>query len=190
MFLALAERWQQEPPARWILSTGVVAMLASDVFLPVPSGPISTLAGSHLGILLGTAVSTLGMTLGAAIAFALAKTWGQPLVERYASAQQFQHLETSCAEHGVWMLLITRPLPIFAEACALWVGGLQMPWRQFLPTVLVSNTLIAATYSALGQHAAGAGWLPAALCASVALPLLVTWGWRRKCSDATRAEPR
>jgi 3-dehydroquinate synthase len=189
-FLALAERWQQEPPAKWILSTGVVAILASDVFLPVPSGPISTLAGSHLGILLGTAVSTLGMTLGAAIAFALAKTWGQPLVQRYASTEQFQHLETACAEHGVWMLLITRPLPIFAEACALLVGGLQMPWRQFLPAVLVSNTLIAATYSALGQHAADYGWLPLALCVSVALPLLVTWGWRRKWSATTRAEPR
>jgi len=179
-FSAVAQRWQAEPPARWILATAVIAILASDVFLPVPSGPLSTLAGSQLGFFLGTAVSTVGMTLGAVIAFALAKAWGRPLAARYASANRLAELETACTEHGVWMLFLSRPLPILAEACALLVGALQMPWKQFLPTVIASNLLIAATYSALGQHAATYGWLPIALCTSVALPLLATWWYRRR----------
>jgi len=179
-FLSVAQRWQAEPPARWILAVAVTAILASDVFLPVPSGPISTLAGSQLGVVLGTAVSTTGMTLGAVIAFALAKAWGRPLAERYSSPKQLAELETACTKHGVWMLVLTRPLPILAEACALLVGALQMSWRQFLPAVLVSNFLIAATYSVLGQQAADYGWLPMAVCASVALPVVATWWWRRK----------
>ncbi len=178
-FLSMVEQWQTEPPARWTLAVAVIAILASDVFLPVPSGPISTLAGSQLGIMLGTTVSTLGMTLGAIIAFALAKTWGRPLAERYSSTKQLAELETACADHGVWMLILSRPLPVLAEACALLVGALQMPWRRFLPTVLVSNFLIAATYSVLGQQAAVYGWLPLAVCASVAIPLAATWLWRR-----------
>ena len=158
----------------------MAAILASDVFLPVPSGPMSTLAGSQLGFVAGTAVSTLGMTLGAAIAFALAKAWGRPLAARYCSSEQLAELESACTEHGVWMLMLTRPLPVLAEACALLVGALQMRWRQFLLTVTISNFLIAATYSWLGQQAARYGWLPMALCASVAVPLLITWWWRRR----------
>ena len=178
-FLSVADRWQRQPPSRTVLATAIVAILAADVFLPVPSGPISTLAGSQLGIMLGTTVSTIGMTLGAVIAFALAKSWGRPLAERYSSPDQLADLETACAEHGVWMLILTRPLPILAEACALLVGALQMTWRQFLSTVTISNLLIAATYAILGQQATNYGWLPTAVCASVALPLLATWGWRR-----------
>jgi len=179
-FLAVAQRWQIEPPAPSVLALAVTAILASDVFLPVPSGPISTLAGSQLGFVVGTAVSTVGMTLGAAIAFGLAKAWGRPLAARYCSPEQLAELEAACREHGVWMLILTRPLPVLAEACALLVGAWQMCWRQFLPTVAVSNLVIAATYSALGQQAVHYGWLPMALCASVAAPLIITWWWRRK----------
>lgn len=184
-FLTLAERWQADPPAPWVMALAIVGILATDVFLPVPSGPISTLAGSQLGVVVGTITSTVGMTLGAVIAFALAKAWGRPLAERYSSAEQLSQLEASCNQHGVWMLLVTRPLPILAEACALLVGALQMSWRQFLPTIVVSNLLIAATYSILGQQAAEYGWLPIAVCLSAALPLLVTWRWRNRAKRSS-----
>ena len=181
-FLTVAEQWQSDPPSRCVMGLAIVGILATDVFLPVPSGPISTLAGSQLGIVLGTITSTIGMTLGAVIAFTLAKAWGRPLAEKYSSAEQLSQLESSCNQHGVWMLLVTRPLPILAEACALLVGALQMSWRQFLPTIIVSNLLIAATYSILGQQAAEYGWLPIAVCLSAALPLVVTWWWRTRAT--------
>ncbi|MEM8944539.1 MAG: VTT domain-containing protein [Planctomycetota bacterium] len=179
-FAVQAEQWKSNPPGATTLGIAIVSILASDVFLPVPSGPIATLAGSQLGIVVGTLVSTIGMTLGAVIAFALAKRWGRPLAERYSSAPRMAELESACADHGVWMLLVTRPLPILAEACALLVGALQMTWQQFLPTIVISNLLIAATYAILGQQAAEYGWLPIAICASAALPLLVTWWWKRR----------
>ncbi|MCA9229299.1 MAG: VTT domain-containing protein [Planctomycetales bacterium] len=183
-FRSVAERWQESPPARPTMALAIVAILASDVFLPVPSGPISTLAGSQLGFALGTAASTLGMTLGAGLAFGLARLWGRPLAERFSSTEQLVELEDACLQHGPWMLLLTRPLPILAEACALLVGALQMPWKSFLPTVVVSNSLIAATYSALGQQAVQRGWLPMAICASVAVPVALSWWWRKRLQQA------
>ncbi|MCG8448888.1 MAG: VTT domain-containing protein [Pirellulales bacterium] len=179
-FQSLSQRWQADPPARLLLSAAIAAILASDVFLPVPSGPLSTLAGSQLGFWLGTATSTLGMTVGAVIAFGLARAWGRPLAERFSSPERLADMRQSCRHHGAWMLLLTRPLPVLAEACALLVGTLQMRWQTFLPTVLVSNLLIAATYAALGQEAVRYGWLPLALCASIALPLLATVWWRQR----------
>ena len=178
-YSSVSERWQVSPPEPVTLAAAIVAMLASDVFLPVPSGPISTLAGSQLGFPLGTVTAALGMTLGAIIAFGLARRWGRPLAERFSSPSQIDQLESACQSHGTWMLIITRPLPVLAEACALLVGALQMRWQQFLSTVLASNLLIAATYALLGQQASKHGWLPAGLCASIALPLIVTWWWRK-----------
>lgn len=179
-FAGIISRWQANPPSRWILAAAVAGILSSDVFLPVPSGPLSVLAGSHLGILWGTAASTLGMTLGAVLAFVLARRWGLPLAERYTSAEQLADLEAACQQHGPWMVVLTRPLPILAEACALLVGTLQMGWRQFLPPLLISNLAISAGYAVMGQQAHQKGWLPLALCVTVAIPFLLTHWWRKK----------
>ena len=179
-FESVIQHWRESPPSPLVMSTAIVAILASDVFLPVPSGPISTLAGSELGFLLGTVASTAGMTLGAVLAFGLARRWGRPLAEHFSSPEQVAELEDACRQHGPWMLILTRPLPVLAEACALLVGALQMTWQAFLPTVIVSNLVIAATFAALGQQSHRYGWLPTALCTSVALPLAFAWWWRRR----------
>lgn len=178
-FAAELRQWQESPPSQTALALIVVTVLAADVFLPVPSGPLSTLAGSQLGALWGTLVSTIGMTLGAALAFALARRWGWPLARRFATAAQLAEAEIACQQHGTWALVLTRPLPILAEACTLLAGGLQMRWRQFLPPVVGSNVLIAAVYSVLGEQAGRRGWLPLAICAAAAAPLAVLVWIRR-----------
>ena len=172
--------WQEAPPADSVLAAVIVAALASDVFLPIPSGPLCTLAGSALGLWKGTLVGCLGMTAGAIIAYGLARRWGKPLAVRYSSRERIAELEEACRSHGPWMLAVTRPLPVIAEACALLVGALQMPWKTFLATTLLCNTALALGYSLLGQQAATQGWLPAALCVSIAVPLLATWVWKRR----------
>jgi uncharacterized membrane protein YdjX (TVP38/TMEM64 family) len=170
-------QWQAAPPPPTTLAAVVVGILAVDVVLPVPSGPVSTLAGSQLGVALGTAASTLGMTLGAMIAFALAR--GVGLFKRTPAEGGPTEAEQACRTHGPWLLVITRPLPIIAEAAVLLAGGLQLPWRQFLPPVIASNVAISATYATLGQYAARNGWLPLAVCTSIALPLAIAMACRR-----------
>jgi hypothetical protein len=76
-------------------------------------------------------------------------------------------------------LVITRGLPVLAEAAVLWMGCTQLAWRRFLPAVVLSNLGIAAVYSALGQTALRYGELPLALAASIALPLLAATIARR-----------
>lgn len=179
-FAVQLERWQDDPPSRGVLALAVVAILASDVLLPIPSGPVSTLAGSQLGVGLGTAASALGMTLGAVIAFGLARRWGQSLASRFASPAALADAERACRDHGPWMLAFTRPLPILAEAMALVLGALQMKWRAFLPPVIASNIAIAAAYAILGAQAAEHGWLPWALAVSIAAPLAAATLVRRR----------
>ena len=170
-FAEVQARWKAAPPSPGVLFVAVAAILATDVFLPVPSGPISTLAGSQLGIVSGTLASAIGMTLGGTIAFALARRWGRPLAERLSSPQSLTDLESIANTCGVSLVLVTRPLPVLAEAAVLLLGTLQMKWRTFLPILVVSNLIIAACYATLGSTASEHDWLPIAVCLSMAVPI-------------------
>ena len=180
MFLPQIERWREDPPPPAILAALIAALLASDVFLPVPSGPISTLAGSALGMWWGALTSCFGMSIGAAVAFGLARRWGPPLARRWASAERLADLEAACGDHGLWMLVATRPLPILAEACSLLAGTLQMGWIKFMSIVTACNLAISIVYAYLGERATQQGWLPLALCLAVAAPLAIAVVWRRR----------
>jgi uncharacterized membrane protein YdjX (TVP38/TMEM64 family) len=151
-----------------------VGLLSTDVFLPIPSSVVSTVAGAQLGIVPATLVSWLGMTLGAGLGFALAKACGRPLAERFASADDLTRLDGLAEAYGPWLLVATRALPILAEAAVLLLGATHMSWRLFWPAILLSNLGIALVYAVLGHLARGQGHLPLALAASIALPLLAT----------------
>lgn len=183
MFTAQLADWQQSPPSRWALAAAVSALLASDIFLPVPSGPVSTLAGAELGAVLGTAACWLGMTLGAVAAFALARRWRRPLALRLATEADLERMQAACRRHDSWMLLVTRPLPVLAEACVLLCGTLDTSWRRFLTAVATSNLAIAATYCLLGQYAAQREWLVVAVCLSLAVPVALAL-WARQSFPA------
>ncbi len=150
----------------------VVGVLASDVLLPVPSSFVSTLAGSRLGLWSGAGAIWLGMTVGAAGGFALARWFGRPLAERFAAADDLKRMQALSDRAGPAMLVLTRALPVLAEASVLLLGAMRLPWRRFLPAVALSNLGLALAYAALGHFAYQNGHLAVALVASIALPVL------------------
>lgn len=160
-------------------ATATVGVLAVDVFLPVPSSLVNTLAGSRLGIVSGTLVAWLGMNLGAIIAFAFAKLLGRPLVLRLTRADDIARLEQLAELRGSGLLIVTRALPVLAEATVLLVGSLGLPWRAFLPPVLLANLGLAVAYAVLGHYSVQHGLLSTALVASIVLPLGATYLARR-----------
>ena len=175
----MVEAWLDPPPSPAAIALMTVALLSSDIFLPIPSSLVSTFAGSQLGVPVATAASWLGMTLGAVIGFALARIWGRPLAARLSSADDLARLDRLAQDYGVWMLIVTRPLPLLAEAAVLLTGVSGLSWRWFLPCVMLSNLGIALVYSILGRMAFAQGHLLLALVASIALPILATATARR-----------
>lgn len=172
--------WQESPPSRGVIGTAIVAVLAADIFLPIPSGPISTLAGAELGAFWGTLFCWLGMTTGAVLAYGLARRWGRAVALRFSSEKDLARLESSAQVHDVWLLIIARPLPVFAEASVLLAGLLRIPWHRFFPTVAASNLAIAGTYCMLGEYAVERAWLPGAVCLSLAVPVGLALVARRR----------
>ena len=74
---------------------------------------------------------------------------------------------------GPAVLIISRGVPVLAEASVLLMGVHQLTWRKFLPAVLLSNLGVAFAYAALGDYAERNQWLPLALGVSIALPVLL-----------------
>ena len=175
-------RFVDHPPPDWAVVALVIGLLGADVFLPVPSSFVSTLAGSQLSLVGAVLASWLGMNLGAVVGFVVGRRLGRPLAERLSSASDLRQMEQLCRCYGSYVLVLTRALPILAEAAVLLVGLHRMKWKQFLPPVLLSNLGIACAYALLGNYSAQHEWLPAALAISVALPLLLATLLRKRPS--------
>ena len=180
---ARIESWLDPPPSPAVILLVTVAVLAGDIVLPVPSSVVSTFAGAQLGIVAATAASWTGMTLGAILVFYLAKTWGRPLAARFSSIEELERMDRLAESYGAWVIVMTRPLPVLAEAAVLLMGTTRLAWQPFLAAVMLSNLGIAAVYSVLGHLARSQGQLPLALAASIALPLVAAtiarWFLRR-----------
>jgi len=184
-FLAVGEQLEAELTG-WFdetLSPGGAAMLiagvlATDVFLPVPSSFVSTFGGAELGVALGTLASWVGMTVGSLLGFAVARYGGRPLANRLAGRGELQRMEALSARFGPQLVVITRAVPVLAEASVLLMGATGLSLRKLIGPLALSNLGIALAYSVFGRYAAEHDALLPALIASIALPLLATFLFR------------
>lgn len=166
-------RWKEQPPAAPWVALAVFGLLASDIFLPVPSSLVCTLAGWQLGAVTGTLVTWLGLNCGAILGFALARAWGPELARWFSRESDLERASLLAERFGPALLALVRGVPVLAEASVLWMGMHGLSWQAFLLPVVASNLALAAAYCLLGQYAAQHDWLAMALAASVAVPILL-----------------
>jgi 3-dehydroquinate synthase len=143
---------------------------------------VNTFAGAQLGVAGGTLTAWLGMTLGASFGFALARWLGRPLVEWMISADDLPRVAEASRRFGPQLVVITRALPVLAEATVLLLGSARLEWRRFLPAMALSNLGLAVVYAAFGYYARQQGMVVVALAVSIALPVLAATIARRLLS--------
>ena len=160
----IVSRWLEPRPTAAVLALVEVAVLAADLLLPVPSSMVATLGGAELGIALGTCCAWLGMTAGSLAGWWLGKTAGSSR----ASARQQHRL-------GPLLVILSRPLPLVAEAAALVAGAAGMRLRDFFAAVAAGNLAIAFVWTAAGALGARADSLQWMLALSLALPVAASW---------------
>ena len=166
--------WLDPPPAPRVLAAIEVGVLAADLLLPVPSSMVATLGGAHLGIVIGTGCAWLGMTAGAMLGWWLGRTAGAASLSSLTLAEQ-ERLTRQQRRFGPLAVVLTRPLPLVAEAAALMAGASGMSWRDFLLAAGSGNLAIALVWSlagALGRHADSLQWV---LMGSLVVPVAITW---------------
>ena len=140
------------PGEKWLSSVGDnrfifgltgAALLASDLLLPIPSSILGTILGSQLGLLQGWLWTWLGLCAGNLFGYGLGRLWPQK--------QDFRKEEIPT----LFVLLISRPVPVLAEALTLACGAMRMPFIHFVVVMGVGNL-----FYAFGLAGIGATLLP------------------------------
>ena len=154
-----------------VMVPAVIALLALDVFLPVPSSLVSAGAGALMGFWGGTLTIWLGMTAGCIVGYAVgARMTGR--ARHFIGEADLQRAAQLLDRHGIWALAACRAVPVLAEASVVFSGLARTRLRPFLLISSFSNLAIAATYSAVGHYALQVDSFLLAFLGAVTLPAL------------------
>lgn len=128
----------------------VVLLLAGDVLLPIPSSFVAAGAVSLLGAFEGGAAIALGMTLGAWLGYALGRVGGEPLATRLAGPRELERARRLMGRHGTWIVLISRGVPVLAEASTLLAGATRVSLWRFAMVTTLGNVGLSVAYAFIG----------------------------------------
>ena len=157
-----------------LLALAILALFAGDVVLPVPSSLVSVAAVALFGWAGGLLIWA-GMSAGCAFGYWLGGRAARPLALRYLGRAQLDRANRIAAGIGPAALVLTRAIPVLAEAATVAAGLAAMPAARFFAATLLANAGIALVYAAAGSAMPGTGASFLMLfAAAAALPAL---GW-------------
>lgn len=166
--------WLDPPPSAPVTALVVTGVLAADLLLPVPSSVVTTFAGARLGTPLGALLAWIGMTAGALAGWWLGRRAGGRALERLALEDRAA-IERGGATLGPFLVLLTRPLPLLAEAVALAAGGAGMRLRTFAAAAAAGNAVMALVWAWLGAKGRDGAALNVALLVALLVPVALAW---------------
>jgi uncharacterized membrane protein YdjX (TVP38/TMEM64 family) len=133
-----------------LLTGGLLALLlASDILMPVPSSLVSTACGMTLGFWGGTCASFAGMSVTALAGYCIGR-YAAPSAARLIGAREAALLRDFHRRHGVWLLLVLRPVPVLAEASVVFSGVSRLPAGRVAAVTALGNLVVSAVYAAVG----------------------------------------
>jgi uncharacterized membrane protein YdjX (TVP38/TMEM64 family) len=157
-------------PSELLVGIIIGGLLSIDILAPVPSSIVSTAGGYFLGFILGTLVSLTGMTISCIIGYFLGSKLGNPISGKLVGNNELSKLEKLQNKYGDWIIIISRAVPVLAEASILVAGIGHMPLNRFILLVLLSNLGISVVYAAIGAYSAQINSFLMAFAGAIILP--------------------
>ena len=136
-----------------LVSLIVILALAADVILPVPNGITNTFAGMSLGWAISSFVVWIGLNLGATIAYFIGRFAGEPIAKKIVGEREFIDAQASLKDFNIIGLIISRPVPGFAELTAITAGLSKISFKAFFLVVGITNIGVAIIFSGIGAAA-------------------------------------
>ena len=136
-----------------LVSLIVILALAADVILPVPNGLTNTFAGMSLGWAISSFVVWIGLNLGATIAYFIGRFAGEPIAKKIVGEREFIDAQASLKDFNIIGLIISRPVPGFAELTAITAGLSKISFKAFFLVVGITNIGVAIIFSGIGAAA-------------------------------------
>ena len=137
-FLIWGERlegwWTQERLAEfghwaWLVGLG---LLMGDVLLPMPSTVVMSGLGFLYGVWIGGLLSALGVVLSGLFGYGLCRLCGRKVAVLLVGEEDLVRGERLFERYGVWMVALSRWLPLLAEVMACLAGLARMGFGRFL----------------------------------------------------------
>lgn len=163
------------PAQKFYLALLVIALLALDVVLPVPSSIVALLTVATLGGLAGYLVIFIGLCLGACLGYALGAGYFRVLSGRLGLHQRKPG--QLAYKLGTLSLVCLRGVPVLAETSVVAAGMQRYPLRAFVVVTTLANAGLALAYSAIGSYLVEQNALLVTLLASMVLPGLFIAGY-------------
>ena len=169
------------------VAVAAVVVLALDAFVPVPASLVMVAVGAAFPLPAALGIAFAGRTAMSLICYVSGRL-GHRLTAQFTSAEDRRGARRLLDHHGVYAILLSRPVPIVGES-VLFVAGLsRMAARKALAAAALASAAEASAYVLLGSlatgfHAAAALWL-----VLVALAGAAAWaGTRRGRHEASRS---
>ncbi|TAK15615.1 MAG: TVP38/TMEM64 family protein [Acidobacteria bacterium] len=140
----------------WMANAGagsaavLVALLAADLFLPVPSSLIMVLSGAAFGVVWGSVFSLVGSIGGEWLGFELVRRYGVSASRRIVGDEDLEKMRAVMARHGAAAVLVTRALPVVMETMSVVAGLSRMSRRSFLLASLAGTLPVVVVYAYAG----------------------------------------
>lgn len=142
---------------KWIEgSSGIITfiygalLLASDIFLPLPSSLIAVFLGAKLGLAYGAIAVFLGLMGGSLIGYGMGWTFGRKVMDKMISRSNQEVYTMMGNRIGYWALALCRSVPMLAEASVIAAGVARLEVKKTMPLLVMSNLGLAILYSTFG----------------------------------------
>jgi uncharacterized membrane protein YdjX (TVP38/TMEM64 family) len=138
------------------------------VVAPIP-GNVTALAGGALfGLWTGFLISTAGLVVGSIAAFAVARFYGRPVVEKLVKAETIdKYIDTVAQRHFVLLFLVFL-FPFFPDDALCLIAGISaLPFHVFLLLVILGRPPGMFVSSLVGSGIAVVPWWGWVIIASV-----------------------
>ena len=135
-------------PYAWAIG---IALIVSDLFLPIPAAPVMAIMGEMYGTLVGGIIATVGSMLAGLLAYGLSRWLGIKAARMLASDSELNDLQEFFDSWGAAGIIGSRALPVVPEVMTILAGLANMHFGRFLLALTLGSVPIGFAFAWLGE---------------------------------------
>jgi len=136
----------------WGFAGFIALQVVQVVAAPVPGEATGILGGFLYGPLVGTVLSTIGLSLGSYVAFALSRNFGRPLTDRFVDKSTMDRFDYLLHHKGAFLVFLLFLIPGFPKDILCYILGLgHLTTLEFL-AIASTGRLLGTTMLTFGGH--------------------------------------
>ena len=129
----------------------VLILIVATVVAPVNAMPLLPIASGLWGWFFAGLLSILGWTLGALIAFVLARRWGAPLVRKFVSLEKIRKFEKMIPEENIFWSIVFFRMAIPVDLLSYVLGLFShIKFRVYALATLIGVSPLAFIFAYIG----------------------------------------